>query len=272
MSPVSERRVALDLAVVDAALNARQASSTATEHPLEVWVVTEQGAVDVTLDLASRAKLHDAFLSLPSTAWTPGTNVTVVTEHDRTDVRDASADVPAIESITLSFGTSPSEPLGEVIVDRLSEGSARFRQPAGAGLAAIQATSAASCTAVSCEVSWTFTSSWSFDDVPQLSWWTAATDADGLRTGPVVQAMGIQGNDVENDLEVLSLEVFDDRGRALHDWTQPLWPFEVSANRSLEVRGQLRLEGIPGVHPAAGDASISIELRNGSWMDSVLVG
>ena len=157
-------------------------------------------------------------------------------------------------------------------MDRLSEGSARFRQPAGAGLAAIQATSAASCTAVSCEVSWTFTSSWSFDDVPQLSWWTAATDADGLRTGPVVQAMGIQGNDVENDLEVLSLEVFDDRGRALHDWTQPLWPFEVSANRSLEVRGQLRLEGIPGVHPAAGDASISIELRNGSWMDSVLVG
>ena len=84
--------------------------------------------------------------------------------------------------------------------------------------------------------------------------------------------MGVQGNDVENDLEVLSLEVFDDRGRALHDWTQPLWPFEVSANRSLEVRGQLRLEGIPGVHPAAGDASISVELRNGSWMDSVLVG
>ena len=152
--------------------------------------MTDQGAVDVTLDLASRAKLHDAFLSVPSTAWTPGTNVTVVTEHDRTDVRDASADVPAIESITLSFGTSPSVPLGEVIVDRLSEGSARFRQPAGAGLAAIQATSTASCTAVSCEVSWTFTSSWSFDDVPQLSWWTAATDADGLRTGPVVQAMG----------------------------------------------------------------------------------
>ena len=272
LSPVSERRVPVDLAVVDAALNARRASSTATEHPLEVWVVTDQGAVDVTLDLASRTKLHDAFLSVPSRAWTPGTNVTVVTEHDRTDARDASADVPAIESITLSFGTSPSEPLGEVIVDRLSEESARFRQPAGAGLAAIQATSTASCTAVSCEVSWTFTSSWSFDDVPQLSWWTAATDADGLRTGPVVQAMQVQGNDVENDLEVLSLEVFDDRGRALHDWTQPLWPFEVSANRSLEVRGQLRLEGIPGVHPAAGDASISVELRNGSWMDSVLVG
>lgn len=271
LSPVSERRVALDLAVVDAALNARRASNSALEHPLEVWVVTAMGAVDVTLDIASRAKLHDAFLSVPTTTWTPGTSVTVVTEHERTDVRDPTLSVPPIESITLAFGTSPSMPLGEVIVDRLHDGNARFRQPAGAGLAAIESTSLVSCTAVSCEVSWTFTSSWSFDDVPQLYWWTAATDADGLRTGPAVQVMEVQGNDVENDLEVLSLEVFDDRGRALHDWTQPLWPFEISANQSLQVRGQLRLEGIPGVHPAAGEASISVELRNGSWMDSVLV-
>ena len=272
LSPVSERRVTLDLAIVDAALNARRASSAAAEHPLEVWVVTAQGAVDVTLDIASRVKLHDAFLSVPTTTWTPGTNVTIVTEHERTDVRDPTMSVPPIESITLAFGTSPSTPLGEAVVDRLDEGTARFRQPAGAGLAAIQSTSTAMCTDVSCEVSWTFTSSWSFDDVPQLYWWTAATDADGLRTGPAVQAMQVQGNDVENDLEVLSLEVFDDRGRALHDWTQPLWPFEVGANRNLEVRGQLRLEGIPGVHPAAGDASISVELRNGSWMDSILIG
>ena len=272
LSPVSERRVTLDLAVLDAALNARRDGSTATEHPLEVWVVTEQGAVDVTLDLDSRVKLHDTFLAVPTTAWTPGSNVTVVTEHDRTDVRDASASVPPIESIMLAFGTSPSMPLGEVTVDRLSEGLSRFRQPSGAGFAALQGTSTASCDARSCEVSWTFTSSWSFDDVPQLYWWTAATDADGLRTGPAVQVMEVQGNDVENDLEVLSLEVFDDRGRALHDWTKPLWPFEVSANRSLEVHGQLRFEGISGVHPAAGEAAISIELRNGSWMDSVLVG
>ena len=271
LSPVNDRRIALNLDVLDAALNERRQSSTASEHPLEVWVVTDHGAVDVTFDLASRARLHDAFLSLPSTTWTPGTSITVVTEHERTDVRDASATVPPIESITLAFGPSPSMPLGEVIVDRLDEGLARFRQPSGAGLAALQGTSTASCDARSCEVSWTFISSWSFDDVPQLHWWTAATDADGLQTGPAVQSMNVQGNDVENDLEVISLEVFDDRGRALHDWTKPLWPFEVSADRNLEVRGQLRVEGVQGIHPRAGEASISLELRNGSWMDSVLV-
>ncbi|RPG73345.1 MAG: hypothetical protein CBD01_006805 [Euryarchaeota archaeon TMED141] len=271
LSPVDDRRLSLDLAIVDAALAERRAGSTASEHPLEVWVATEHGAVDVTLDLSSRVTLHDAFVQVPTRAWTPGTNVTVITEHERTDPRDPLSSVPLIESVTLGFGPSPSSPLGEVTVDRLSEGLARFRQPGGAGIAPLQDTSTVACDARSCRVAWTFTSTWSFDDVVRLHWWTAATDVEGLTTGPVVQAMDVQGNDVENDLEVLSLEVFDDRGRALHDWTKPLWPYEVSANRSMEVRGQLRIEGIAGVHPSAGDASISLELRNGTWMDSVFV-
>ena len=271
LGPVQERRVDVNLAVVDAALNDRQAAGPASEYPLEVWLMTQQGAVDVSLDLSSRVKLHDRFVQIPTAAWTPGTNVTIVTEHDRTDARDPTAGVPLIESISLGFGASPSTPLAEATVDRLSDGLARFRQPSGAGLAALQDTSTASCDARVCRVTWTFTSTWSFDDVAQLHWWTAATDVQGLVTGPAVEAMDVQGNDVENDLEVISLEVIDDRGRALHDWTAPLWPFEVGANRSMEVRGQLRVEGVSGVHPQAGEASVSLELRNGTWMDSVFV-
>jgi hypothetical protein len=271
LSSVQERHVDVDLAIVDAALSDRQAAGTASEYPLEVWVATEHGAIDVSLDLSSRVKLHDRFVQIPTVAWTPGTNVTVITEHERTDARDSTADVPLIESISLGFGASPSAPFGEVTVDRLSDGLARFRQPSGAGLAALQDTSAVVCDARVCRVTWTLTSSWSFDDVAQLQWWTAATDVQGLVTGPAVQTMDVQGNDVENDLEVISLEVIDDRGRALHDWTAPLWPFEVGANRSMEVRGQLRIEGVSGVHPKAGEASVSLELRNGTWMDSMLV-
>lgn len=271
LSSVGERRLSLDLAVVDAALHDRREGNTDLQHRLEAWVVTQHGAVDVTLDLSSRVTLHDDFVQVPTRTWTPGTNVTVITEHERTDPRDPFAAVPLIESVTLAFGPSPAMPLGEVTVDRLSEGLARFRQPSGAGLAALQDTSTAACDARSCRVAWTLTSSWSFEDVAHLHWWTAATDVEGLTTGPAVQAMDVQGNDVENDLEVISLEVFDDRGRALHDWTKPLWPFEVGANRTMEVQGQLRVEGVAGVHPRAGEAAVSLELRNGTWMDSVLV-
>ena len=263
----STRSVSVPLEVVDAAIEVRRSAFPSAVHPLEVWVRTTHGAVDVALHLDSQSRLFEQVVSVPTSVWTPGQTVTVVTEHRREDPRDASAPVPLLQSAMLSFGPDVGTAVGVVHVDRLDEATPVFRQDAGAGLATLSSSSTVSCSGTSCRIEWHLTSTWSFDDVSKLVWWTTAQDQAGFTTGPAKRAMSVTGNDVENDVEVAVLELMDDRGRRLDDWTSTLWPFEVAPGTSLTVTGQLRMEGIPQRHPSAGNVSLNVELNGGGWSD-----
>ena len=265
------RDIPVPLDVVDAAIEARRSLLPSAQHSLELWVSTDRGAVDVALHLESQSRLYEQIVAVPVTSWTPGQTVTVVTEHRREDPRDAAASVPALRTAMLSFGPNVGTAVGTVHVERLNEATPVFRQDAGAGFAALDATSTSSCDRTSCRIEWRLTSTWAFDDVAKLIWWTEAQDEDGFATGPVQRSMTVTGNDVENDLEVDVLIVVDDRGRQLHDWTSPLWPFEVAPETALTVTGRLRMEGLAQRFPSAHDASLLVRLEGSGWSNSTTV-
>lgn len=261
------RSVPVPLGAVDGALSDRRNVTASSTYPLEVWVSTEYGAVDVALTLESQPRLFESIQSVPQIAWTPEQTVTVVTEHRREDPRDAQAEAPPLVEARLFFGPDAASPLVSVHVDRLDEPNPVFRQDTGAGLASIEASSSASCDRTSCTITWRLTSTWSLEDQARLVWWTFATDEEGFSTGPVQKAMAVSGNDIENDVEVVDLKLFDDRGRALHDWTLPTWPIEIGPSTPLEVQGRLRMEGIAQRFPGNGTVELDVSLTGGSWND-----
>ena len=171
-------------------------------------------------------------------------------------------DAPALESIHLSIGSSAQESSIRISVkvDRLDT-TPRFIQTAGAGYATLQQTSGAICTQSECTVTWTFMSTWLNDDIDDLHWFISSIDENGLETGPVVYSDNTAYNDVENDLEAVGITAYDHRGRALHDWTQPLWPLHVNPNTSFTVQGQVRYQGIANAWVGENDAEVTVEVQ-----------
>ena len=171
-------------------------------------------------------------------------------------------DAPDLERITLSIGSSDVESsirIG-VEVDRL-DATPRFIQTAGAGYATLQPTSQATCSGSECTVTWVFRSTWLNDDIDDLHWFISSIDEDGLETGPLVYSQNTFYNDVENDLEAFNIIAYDHRGRALHDWSQPLWPLHVNPETSLTVQGQVRYQGIAGAWVGENDAEVTVEIH-----------
>ena len=93
-------------------------------------------------------------------------------------------------------------------------------------------------------MTWVFRSTWLNDDIDDLHWFISSVDENGLETGPLIYSDNTPYNDVENDLEAFNVVAYDHRGRALHDWTQPLWPLHVNQGTSFTVQGQVRYQGI----------------------------
>ena len=171
-------------------------------------------------------------------------------------------DAPDLERIMLSIGSSDDESSIRIGVelDRL-DATPRFIQTAGAGYATLQPTSQATCSGSECTVTWVFQSTWLNDDIDDLHWFISSIDEDGLETGPLVYSQNTFYNDVENDLEAFNIIAYDHRGRALHDWSQPLWPLHVNPGTSLTVQGQVRYQGIAGAWVGENDAEVTVEIH-----------
>ena len=147
-----------------------------------------------------------------------------------------------------------------VEVDRL-DSTPRFIQTAGAGYATLQPSSGAICTQSECTVTWVFQSTWLNDDIDNLHWFVSSVDENGLETGPLIYFDNTQYNDVENDLEAFNVVAYDNRGRALHDWTQPLWPLHVNPETLVTVQGQVRYQGIADAWIGENDAEVTVEIH-----------
>ena len=87
-----------------------------------------------------------------------------------------------------------------------------------------------------------------------------ATDVDGLTTGPSILQRQTQYNEIENDLEVFELSVYDSDNSEISDWTSQNWPYRLSENNMLSVNGKVRFEGITDANFARNDAEVEIRL------------
>ena len=65
-----------------------------------------------------------------------------------------------------------------------------------------------------------------------------------------------------NDLEVISLNAWSD-SRALHDFSNPLWPLNVMGDKEIVVSGEVRYSGLDGVNPSPDDVDVILRLQNG---------
>ena len=87
-----------------------------------------------------------------------------------------------------------------------------------------------------------------------------STDNDGLVTGPAVVTRDTQFNEIENDLEIFELSIYDSSNNRINDWTNQNWPYRLSDLKDLAVSGTVRFEGINSAQLRANDAEVEIRL------------
>lgn len=193
--------------------------------------------------------------------WLPQREIEVTTRHERLNPAKPTFDAPDITSIQLALASTSSYESAFVVVevDQL-DGTPRFRQHSGLGLAALQSSSV-NCDLNSCEVIWRFRSSWLLDDVDDVHYFLKATDANGMFAGPTLHYINTQSNQIENDVEIIQLEIFDDQQRSIADWTHPLWPFHVSQSTAMEVTGRVRFDGTSNIWVGLNEAEVTIQIQ-----------
>ena len=248
--------------LLNSVLNASSTNDSNSMSNIPLSVETGKGGVKFNFTIFSEPVLIDTIVDAPASRWLPGTLREVTTHHIRTDPTGSITEIPALERINISMGPSTSQSDVRITaeLDRLDT-TPRFIQTSGAGIATLHPSSNALCTQSECTVTWVFESTWLNDDIDDVHWMAYAIDETGLKTGPAIWAENTAYNDVENDLEAFNVLAFDDEGRALHDWTQPLWPLHVNSDTEMTVSGRVRFEGVAERWVGDGEAQVSIEVR-----------
>ena len=248
--------------LLNQALNASYNGNDRELLDLPFRVQTQQGGVNVELEIESQPNLIDSVIDAPPSRWLPNTLRSITTHHLRTIPTHPTLEAPALDRIFLSIGSTDDESSIRIRaeVDRL-DATPRFFQTDGAGYAALQPSSVANCSKSECTITWIFESTWLNDDIDDLHWFVSSVDENGLETGPLVYSQNTAYNDIENDLEAFNVIAYDNRGRALHDWTQPIWPLHVNPGTSFNVQGQVRYQGIAEAWVGENDAEVTIEVH-----------
>ena len=248
--------------ILNSVLNASSTNDSNSMIDIPISIETASGGVVFNFTVASEPVLIDTVVDAPASRWLPGTLREVTTHHVRTDPNNPQSIAPALERINISMGPSTSHNDVRVTaeLDRLDT-TPRFIQTSGAGIASLHPSSNVSCTRSECTVTWVFESTWLNDDIDDVHWMAFAIDENGLKTGPAVWVENTAYNDVENDLEAFDIRAYDDEGRALHDWTQPLWPLHVNPDTAMFISGRVRFEGVADGWVQEGEAQVTVEAR-----------
>ena len=226
-------------------------------------ISTQSGGITLDLQAQTAPLMIESVEEMDHTRWLPGESITIVTHHQRINPVDLAEDAADFEQVELLL--SRTDNAADAFVHAKAERfdtTPRFLHLNGMGLAPINTSSSqVFCDTNSCSITWVFTSTWLLNDVDDLHVLTYGTDTDGLQTGPAISVRKTNFNEVENDMEIVQFEVTDDLSRRLDDWTNPLWPFHLSSNRSMIAEGRVRMEGISNEWISEGDAEIQINIH-----------
>lgn len=230
---------------------------------IPLHITTQSGGLTLDFVAQTAPLMVESIDNLSHTRWLPGESITVITHHLRSNPLNSTEDAPDITSaeLLLSQTDNAADAFVHLRAERF-DSSPRFLHISGLGLAPVDSSnSGVICDVNFCTITWVLTSTWLLDDVDDLHILVYGKDSDGLETGPVVSVRKTNFNEVENDMEIVEFQVTDDLSRRLDDWTNPLWPFHLSDNRSMLAEGRVRMEGISNQWIEAGDAEIQINIH-----------
>ena len=230
---------------------------------IPLHVSTQRGGLLLDMSANTAPMMIESVDTPGHTRWLPGETISVTTHHQRINPHALVEDAPDIVSIELALSPTPfwDDSRVQVEVDQLAT-TPRFRQISGAGYASLQPSlSTVTCTMNDCTVTWSLTSTWLLDDVDDLHFLAQATDEESLQAGPAMEVRKTIFNEIENDLEVVGFEVTDEQDRRLDDWSNPVWPFHIGENISMEASGRVRFEGILQRWVGEGEAEVMVTIN-----------
>ena len=263
ISPVSDFSVGLNPLQLNNLKLEIENTSTSSVINLPVIVKTDYGSVSVSFDYKSYLHQIDRIDGVDEPQWLPGRELTIQTSHVRFNPLSMSEVGYSFDKIELVASPDLTWTNAAFIIEatQLYSISPTFNIVYGATkLVVNEEKSKISCNEGYCSIDWVLQSTWSLDDIDDVAWMVMATDVDGLTTGPSILQRQTQYNEIENDLEVFELSVYDSDNSEISDWTSQNWPYRLSENNMLSVNGKVRFEGITDANFARNDAEVEIRL------------
>ena len=211
---------------------------------------TDYGSVTTNFGYKSYLHQIDRIIDIDEEQWLPGQEISIQTSHWRFNPISMTDDGFGFDSIELSASEDSTGHGKRFTVEatNLISNNPSFNVVFGGEKVSItQAKTNASCDGGYCLVNWTLQSTWHLDDINDITWMVNSSDFDGLVTGPAVLIRDTQFNEIENDLEIFELSIFDSSNNRINDWTNQNWPYRISQEKNLTVSGIVRFEGINSI-------------------------
>ena len=242
-------------------MDAFKAQNASASVVLPLHVTTESGSIAANLSATSQPVLVDSISPIAHQRWLPGQTVVYHTQHWRGDPNQPSLDAPDLTAI--DFMLSPTQHTSDAVIHLQVvdvDTTPQFRQIGGVAYAhLISESSSISCALNVCNATWSMTSTWAFDDIDDVHVLVAATDTEGLATGPAHTLRQTAFNEIENDLEVVEFTLTDDQQRNLNDWSNLQWPFHLNASQPMLATGAVRFQGVAQSYIGEHEANVRID-------------
>ena len=228
-----------------------------------ITVKTDYGSVTTNFGYKSYLHQIDRIISIDKEQWLPGQEISLQTSHWRFDPVSMTDSGFGFDKFTLTASVDSTDEGKRFTVEanHLDSINPAFNVIFGTEKIIVnQNKSNISCDEGYCLVNWTLKSTWHLDDVNDIAWMVNSTDNDGLVTGPAVLTRDSQFNEVENDLEIFEMSIYDSSNNRINDWTNQNWPYRLSDLKDLAVSGTVRFEGINSAQLRANHAEVEIRL------------
>lgn len=229
---------------------------------IPMTVETVSGSININMTTTSYLHQIDTINSISRDRWLPEQIISINTSHIRFDPVTMSEHNHQLEKVKLILSPNPiaQDSIIEIEVSNLYS-SKDISIIKGSNLIQLEdGSTSVNCIAGFCQIQWMITSTWQLDDIDDIHWMVVSQDTSGLETGPDLLIRQTAFNEVENDLEIIQFEAFDDEN-ALHDWTDADWPFHIQSNESITVNGQVRFQGVSNNFILPDQARIEVKLQ-----------
>ena len=229
---------------------------------IPMTVETVSGSININMTTTSYLHQIDTINSISRDRWLPEQIISINTSHIRFDPVTMSEHNHQLEKVKLILSPNPDIQNSIIEIEASNLYSSKdVSITKGSNLINLEeGNTSVNCISGFCQIQWMITSTWQLDDIDDIHWMVVSQDTSGLETGPDLLIRQTAFNEVENDLEIIQFEAFDDEN-ALHDWTDADWPFHIQSNESITVNGQVRFQGVSNNFILPDQARIEVKLQ-----------
>ena len=262
ISPVQQIQLNLGHSMLNEIKNNSYQGNDREALHIPMTVDTTSGSINVNMTAISYLHQIDTINNISRDRWLPEQTISINTSHVRFDPVTMSEHNHQLEQVKLIL--SPNQNIQNSIIEIKASNLYSSKDvliTKGSNLIQVEeAETSINCIAGFCQIQWSITSTWQLDDIDDIYWMVVAQDTYGLETGPEILNRQTAFNEVENDLEIIQFEAFEN-GNALHDWTDADWPFHRQSNKSITVNGQVRFQGVSNNFILADQARIEVRFQ-----------